>query len=291
MDLSRLSTNEKIDCGQLSVLYQSRFCKKHTVDLILYQEYFENIFIDKYLNFDGVNFDRVKQIALLEPKIIFAYFFIGSDIYLVNKGCGRDDFCSVDVFTEEKRKWKTVTTLPVNYHYGCCFMQHLYVTSENGLHMKYDIVNNKWCNFASINQPRYYPACTVYQGKIVVSGGRPSDVEYYQLSKSVEAYDHHINQWSPLPDMIERKSHHSAVSIGNKLFVIGGLDHTIEVFDCISQKFTLLSKGNRIFYYPISAAVSVGSKIVLLKYYPDEVGDFVVYDVDENNLSLQSINF
>ena len=169
-------------------------------------------------------------------------------------------------------------------------MQHIYLTAGNGSHMKYDIVNDKWCKLASINQPRYYPACTVYQGKIVVSGGRPSDVEYYQLSKSVEAYDHYKNQWSFLPDMIETKGHHSAVSISSKLFVIDGYDNSIEVFDSISHKFTLLSKS-RISYYTVGGVVTVGSKIILLKSYPDEVGDFVVYDVDESILSLQTINF
>ena len=48
-------------------------------------------------------------------------------------------------------------------------------------------------------------------------------------------------KWAYLPDMIEERRDHAAVSIGNKMFVIGG-DKTTngEVFDSYSRKFKLI---------------------------------------------------
>ena len=44
--------------------------------------------------------------------------------------------------------------------------------------------------------------------------------------KSVEAYDYYENKQTYLADMIEQRSDHAAVSIGNKTFVIGGFQNT-----------------------------------------------------------------
>ena len=82
---------------------------------------------------------------------------------------------------------------------------------------KYSLINGKWKSIASLNISRYSAACTVFEGKIVVSGG-------YNRGelKSVEAYDHHKNKWSILPDMIDERYKHGVVSMGNKMFVVGG---------------------------------------------------------------------
>ena len=45
-----------------------------------------------------------------------------------------------------------------------------------------------------------------------------------------------------LPNMILRRHHHSSVTIGNKLFMIGGNNVKFsEVYDSISRKFTIFS--------------------------------------------------
>ena len=68
-----------------------------------------------------------------------------------------------------------------------------------------------------MNNGRYDAAYTVFESKIVVSGG----YEYDNL-KSVETYDRHENKWNYIPDMIERRYNHGSLSMGNKMFVIGG---------------------------------------------------------------------
>ena len=88
-----------------------------------------------------------------------------------------------------------------------------------------------------MNVERGLAACTDLEGKIVVTGGAN---DYDQL-KSVEAYDYYENKWTYLPDMIEKRSCHAAVSMGNKLFVsVGYKTSSCEIFDSISRYFTML---------------------------------------------------
>ena len=49
------------------------------------------------------------------------------------------------------------------------------------------------------------PACSAYQGKVVVSG------EYIDRRHSnvVEAYDHTVDEWVKMPSMINERSCHS----------------------------------------------------------------------------------
>ena len=85
-----------------------------------------------------------------------------------------------------------------------------------------------------MKENRYFAACTVYEGKIVESGGWSSKL----LLKSVETFDYYENKWIYLPDMIEKRNDHASVTIGNKLFVIGGYRMaTCEMFDSCTRKF------------------------------------------------------
>ena len=59
-----------------------------------------------------------------------------------------------------------------------------------------------WNKIADLNVARDCAACTVFEGKIVVTGGKSS---WYQL-RSVEAYDYKEKKWTFLPDMIEKES-------------------------------------------------------------------------------------
>ena len=55
---------------------------------------------------------------------------------------------------------------------------------------------------------------------------------------SVEAYDYHENKWSSFRSMLKPRSNHTAVSIGNKIFIVGGFSNNCEVFNSVSRKFT-----------------------------------------------------
>ena len=85
-----------------------------------------------------------------------------------------------------------------------------------------------------MNESRYNAACTVFESKIIVSGG-------YE-SKSVEAFDYYENKWTYLPEMIDKRCDQAAVSMGNRMFVIGGSYTTSsEIFSSFSSKFTQIN--------------------------------------------------
>ena len=98
----------------------------------------------------------------------------------------------------------------------------------------HDTVTSEWNSIASMNLSRDSAACTVYEGKIVACGG------YERRSmQTVEAYDHRENKWMFLPDMINGRALHAAVSMDNNMFVVGGnWKLSCEVFDSITRRFT-----------------------------------------------------
>ena len=134
---------------------------------------------------------------------------------------------------------------------------------------------DKWSQIADMNEERLDPACTVYEGKIVVSGGT--------YLKSVEAYDYYDNKWTHLPDMIEKRYRHASVSMGSKLFVIGGYSmSSCETLDSFSRKFSYIKTCASItdifeWFY----AVCICNQIVIFgsDWYHCEMNMFI-YNVD-----------
>ena len=101
---------------------------------------------------------------------------------------------------------------------------------------KYDTKRSNWIPIAIMNDFRQNAACTVFKGKIVLTGGY--DGENRVDLSSVEAYDFYENKWDFLPCIINKRYFHGAVCMGNKLYVIGGkYNATCEVFDSSSMKF------------------------------------------------------
>ena len=91
----------------------------------------------------------------------------------------------------------------------------------------------------------------------------------YELN-SVEAYDYHEDRWSHFPSMLLPREKHSAFSIGNKMFMIGGgyddveVFNYFEVFDSVTRKFTSIrSLPKWINYSSPNKIVCVGYKIYL----------------------------
>ena len=55
----------------------------------------------------------------------------------------------------------------------------------------YDNLSNKWEKIARLSKARDCASCTVFEGKIVITGGFNKG-----NLKSVEAYDYHENKWT-----------------------------------------------------------------------------------------------
>ena len=122
-------------------------------------------------------------------------------------------------------------------------------------------------------ESREYASCTVFEGKLVVSGGSNRVQGLYNCVSSlcsVEAYYAHENKWVNFPDMLGPRGDHDSISMGNKMFVIGGnFRNYCEVFDSITNKFTYLKelpKLKYIYYDEFrSHLVSVGSRIYVFQ--------------------------
>ena len=82
--------------------------------------------------------------------------------------------------------------------------------------------------------------------------------------------------------MLSPRKNHTAVNIGNKMFVIGGSLNSCEVFDNVTRKFTsikILPKW--ISYLGPNKIVGVGYNIYL--FLADETNDVKVYNFDVKN--------
>ena len=99
----------------------------------------------------------------------------------------------------------------------------------------YDKQSKNWTSIAAMILGRENAACTVFEGKIIVSGGW---FEY--KNNTIEAYDYHENKWSYFPNMLSPRFNHTAISITNKMFMIGGRQDNFEVFDSVTRNFTYI---------------------------------------------------
>ena len=99
----------------------------------------------------------------------------------------------------------------------CTFMDTIFVFG--GLRdditnscLQFDTKDHNWKEVARMNEARRWAACAVFEGRIVVSGGR--DNNRNELNK-VESYDVIADEWSPMPNMINRHSFHELVVVRN----------------------------------------------------------------------------
>ena len=78
----------------------------------------------------------------------------------------------------------------------------------------------KWKKLEKMKEEKINAHSTVFEGKIVVTGRKNDDVTL----NTVEAYDHVVNTWSRMPNMIKERYGHKSVAVKNKLFAICGFN-------------------------------------------------------------------
>ena len=103
---------------------------------------------------------------------------------------------------------------------------------------------------------------------------------------SVEAYDYYENKLTYLPDMIERRDLHASVSMGNKIFVIGGFSTSnCEVFDSTSKKFTSIKCLKKTCHGCFQAVCLDNILVVFNIPINSGKGQIYVYDTECNEYS------
>ena len=205
----------------------------------------------------------------------------------------RNSITSVDKYSPVTKTWNNVTDMyDDRAHFcTCAFMGSIYLvggcyyegfdcTITNSC-LQFDSKDNNWKEVCGMKQERQYAAATVFEGRIVVSGGWDNNDNKLN---SVEYYDFVVDSWTPMPNMIEGRSHHDLVAVKSKLFAIGGKStgNTCEVLDSTCKTFVTLKSSIGFNAYK---AVSIGSKFFI---FQNGLPNIVSYDVDKDKWSENS---
>ena len=266
------------------ILYENRYCNQDDFSVLVCGGMNEkSIDLKSVYKLDGPKFDCEMFTSM--PKRLWncKTAVINSDLFVFSREFSSNSKVkTVYKFCTKTKTWSTETRLILNDigFYVCSFKKNLYVVYSIGKCFVYNLKNKTWTELAKMMKHRQLAACSVFEGKIVVTGG----YDDYNSFKSVEAYDYYENKWTYLPDMIKHKSSHAQVSMGNKLFVFKEKQDDIlsEVFDSVSRKFTLFQPYNsRQGYCSHVQAFSVGCNIVAFSYHFEYTGIFI-YDVQNN---------
>ena len=210
---------------------------------------------NKVLEVKFPSFEVTEFPPMMKPHIRLKLATINSEIFAfvdstsVNEQLG-NSCTSVEIYSEETKTWKhQYVNFEGRFAYCLCsFMSKQYIIcgcvkgEEESLSSCYiyNIKSNERNKKADLNQSRCCAACTVFEGKIVVTGGTLRSYSFWL--KSVESYDYYENKWTYFLDMNSKRYLHASVSIGDKLFVIGGRKiSSCEVFDRCSRKFTTIT--------------------------------------------------
>ena len=126
-------------------------------------------------------------------------------------------------------------------------------------------------------------ACTVFEGKIVISGGAVQTFfRVFEPTNTVEVYDHIADTWSYMPKMVRPRYDHSLVAIKNKLFVIGNISAACEVFEKLNNKFVSIKPFSMYFNlndFSTVGAISIGNRIAV---YGRGLSTIAFYDTDKD---------
>lgn len=87
--------------------------------------------------------------------------------------------------------------------------------------LRYNVRLNEWSECAPMKMPRYYFACTAWNNKIYVAGGK-SNLDSARGTSSAEVYDPMLDVWTSLPSMSTLRYKCVGVIFQSKIHVVGG---------------------------------------------------------------------
>ena len=224
------------------------------------------------------------------------------EVYLIggNVSRGKKYKTSVEKYPlfGKKRTWKKVPSIPSKRQYFCaCAFMNKIIVLGGSLYLRrvsvvtsscvqFDTKKCKWKKVADMSQPRINAACTLFEGNIVVAGGR--SILNNVATPTVELYDAIADVWSPMASMTSEKFCHSVVVNKGKLIIIGSGGQCSEIFDNTAKLFVAIKESTISSNLVISPkAISDGSKIIILQ---DGVSCITWYDVDNNEWSIEDCN-
>jgi len=160
----------------------------------------------------------------------YRYSLTQVDGRLVAAG-GRDDgsnrLSSVEMFTAENGGWSTASwslKTPVDWHCGLASSDNKHIVILGGYTDsgysddvdQYNIETGQRTSLPNLPQPVGYAACTIFNNKIVISGG---DTGSDRLD---EVWQLEGDEWVALPSLQQARNSHAMGVLGGQLYVFGG---------------------------------------------------------------------
>ena len=284
-----LYSNQNSLQKKLSVSCTHRYCDKNKFNILICGGKDRSKASRKVKKIDGSNLKNVEYLKpMVEKRKFSKAVCVKGEVYVFggyNKG--RTWVMSVEKYSPSNNTWKNVSVLHDDREHFCvcAFMNKIFIigakysdynfySTDTSSCLQFDTKDCKWTEAASMIEARTCAACAVFQGNIVVSGGRGN---YGDKLNSVESYDAVAEKWSPMPSMINSNSSHKLVVAKNKLFVIGTAPGKCEVFDNICRKF-IAFKFPKVSDFCLGEAISIGSKIIVFRYGEPNI----CYNIDKD---------
>ena len=279
--------------------YTNRYCNQKSFNILICGgfNYKFNETSQRIHELDVIDFKNGKDLpSMIERRSDPTAVFLKGEIYVYG-GYQRMEYKdSIEKYSPRTKSWKKVSKLQDHRveFCSCVLIDKIYVIGGredlenwNALNscLEYDVKGNEWRETAAMNEARYIAACTVFQGKIVVSGGCFEDFRGLDIIlNTVEVYDHVANSWSYMPEMVEGTGHHSLVAIKNKLYAFGW--STLEVFGVLSNIFVSVKLPEKIFntFRYFGVAIAVEKKIFL---FGNKLSVVECYDPDKDEWSTK----
>ena len=166
------------------ILYQNRYCDQDDFSVLVCgggTKCKGNVkSLNEVYELKGPKFECSKFPNIVEARYRCKTAIINSDIVVVGGFNNGRNLYSVELFNNNIKTWffKTEFSEKRTNFSICTFKQNLYIIG--GIYeyyerqkscLAYDMKRDRWSQIADMNEKRYLAACTVYEGKIVVSGG------------------------------------------------------------------------------------------------------------------------
>ena len=255
--------------------------------------YSDSIFVNKI---DGRNLIRSRSVPSLTNNRLFQenhtpVIYLKGHVYLLNCLFNEvSDFEKIEKYSIATDSVEVIGELFNNRENYCAcgfidriyfiggYLKDMYVLTLTATCTYFDTENYEWVDVERMQEARSQAACTVFEERIVVSGGFNDDDDDYL--NTVEAYDHIADEWTYMPSMIESTCGHSLIAIKNKLFAIGADKEFLEMYDSKSNTFVAIKKhptyNNSYGYSRLAHAIGMEKKVFIFRY---ESSKTLCYDV------------
>ena len=271
-----------------------RYCNQSSFNILLCGgDDNNNEKVNTVYQIDGNKLENIKMhSSMIQERFWSEAVCLKGEPYVFGGRNGNFDLLtSVEKYSPSTKTWNIVADMYDNRKRfcACAFTDKIFIiggfyldeTDVTNTCVAFDKTHNDWKEVAEMNQVRESAACTIFEGRIVVSGGQDdNDIEL----NTVESYDVIAAKWSSMPNMIDSKIRHSLVVVRKKLFVIGYGTDTCEVYESRSKNFVALKSQPEV-YVHLNKTISIGNKILV---FQDHTASVHCYDVDENEWSEES---